>query len=600
MTWHHAGQRYLVVHIPDWQTASLTLAVPPGSSAAVISRGRVLHPSLAARKDGVQVGMKVSSAQILSPNIVLISQDLHSDAVRFEAVIRAIETQVACVYAIRPGLAWALVGGAARWHGGETAVAEAIIDAVSEYVGLECQVGIATGVLTAIVAAHRGDIVPPQDSARYLGPVPLSRVLSFVPEWESLLTAVVRELAVLGIHTCAQLVDADRVQYQARFGPVFHRLYDLAAGGDVFLPRSQQHEYDIRAHYDCQEAQISSDHLMIPMTRLARELTQKMANARVKGRRMITLIGSGNGKKYRREWGGISADKADLIVRRLRWHLQSLLSEGKQQHECGELTGGVAFLEVRVRECEQADPNTPLWGARKDNEGVERCVERIHALLGTEAVLSLHSVGAYDPRSSVRALPWGQYPETAPAREAEWAGAVSEPPEVLCRPPIPVALTVCESRACGQQVELERRNNGGMCVGRASSEEAQIITFPGMSAEGERENSQTERSSVFLEIESRPVLISPRGTLNAAIAHVELLRAPHIDALAHWKIECRYQVEFIEPVWNIRGHWWTDEEEQAHRRRSYVRGRGEDGTELLFVSYGKQWWIEGVYDRVNY
>ncbi len=600
MSVSHTGQRYVVVHIPDWQTASLTLAVPPGSSAAIISRGRVIHASLAARKDGVQVGMKVSSAQILSPHMVVMAEDPHADALRFESVLRAIETQVACVYAIRPGLAWALVGGAARWHGGEAAVAEAIIDAVSEHVGIECYVGIATGVLTAIVAAHRGDIVPSHDSARYLASVPLSQVLNFVPEWETLFSPLIQELAVLGIHTCAQMVGVDRVQYQARFGTVFHRLYDLAVGGEVFLPQAQRYEYDIRAHYDCQEAQFSADHLMIPMTRLATELTQKMAKARVKGRKMVTLIGSSNGQRYRREWGGVSAEKSDLIVRRLRWHMQSLLGEVDEQEESGELNVGVAFLEVQVRECEQAEPHTPLWGVGKENEALERCIERIHTLLGKEAALSLHPVGAYDPRSSVRALPWGQTLELLPTREAEWSGAVSEAPEVLCQPPIPIALTVCESDVCRKHELLPEEEKAGIPVGRVPSKEAQIITFPGMSTERERKSTQAGKPRVFPETGPCPVLISPRGTLNTVIAHMELLRAPKIQALAHWTLERQYRIEFIDPVWNIRGRWWANEAQQGAVRRSYVRGRGEDGTELLFVSYGKQWWIEGVYDRVNY
>lgn len=470
------AQRYVMVRVPDWQTVSLELAVPPGASAAVVSGGRIRHASLRARSDGVEVGMKVSTAQVLSPHMILMPEDIHSDAQRFNMVMCAVHTQIARVYGLYPGMAWALVDGGVRWHGSESAVAEAIIDAVNEHVGLECQVGIATGVLAAVVAAYRGDIVAADNSAQYVAALPLSWVISCVPEWESALGELVGELELLGISRCADLNAERGKYYRAHFGAAFDYLMNLVSGGDVFLPMLDHREYDIRAHYDCEDAQISSDFLMIPMRHLAFEVSQKMLHARLRARSMLTVIGTADGEQHRREWGEIPPDKPDVVARRLRWHMNSLVSGVTHtEGEDSPIGGGVSFLEVRIRECEPADPDTPLWGGYRESEAVPHCVERLHSFLGEGSVFAVYPRGSYDPRSRVDTVQWRQEKLTVPTSEKERVGAVSELPEILCTPPMPVGLRVADSASQEQCAHKDLQ-----LLYDTIAEGSRIIPFPGM------------------------------------------------------------------------------------------------------------------------
>ena len=63
--------------------------------------------------------------------------------------------------------------GAARFHGSEEALAEALVNAVAEFAGCECSVGAADGLLAAILAARFAELVPAGESAAFLAPRPI-------------------------------------------------------------------------------------------------------------------------------------------------------------------------------------------------------------------------------------------------------------------------------------------------------------------------------------------------------------------------------------------------------------------------------------------
>lgn len=656
-------QRYMVVMIPDWAMASLGMAVPPGALAVTAHRGRVVDATLYARRAGVRVGMRVKSAQLLVPHLVILSADPQAEATRFEAVLRALETQVAQARMVVPGVAWTLARGPARWHGSEELAAEALIDAVSEYVGVESRVGIATGTASALLAAQRGEIIPDGEQASYLSDVPVAQMVSLIPQGRARYGELVTQLELLGVATCGNLLACDDRAYYARFGRVFGELHALACGGDVFFPDGQRYLDELNVTYECDEPEIYVERLMIPMTRLAQQMTRKLELQGVSAGAMLTRLKTYSGQEYERRWGQVDATGGDAIVQRILWHIQSLMSHAarsnahigaERNHATGRIhagdtggdtgvgvggvggigggaggtggdigraggTGGgiggcaggetmrgrwgdyrnviasgaddvggeedlgvdgVSSIEVCVSDLCDTTVDSPLWGVTKRRVERERSIEHVTLLLGENAVLFPSIQGAFDPRHRVVLRPWGApLAEVAP-QGGEWEGKVDDPPEIICIPPTPVCLYEAPAPvACPT----------GRQHGYSG---ATIIAFPGMDPAGQHAQEHPPNTGKV------SVRIDAWGMLSCYHALMVLNDQPAPSQLRHWSQGQRIHVTLRDPVWTVRGRWWEKpQSDDAHAPRSYVRACTHDGVELLLVCRGKEWCIEGMYDR---
>ena len=65
--------------------------------------------------------------------------------------------------------------GPGRYFGSDAAAAERIVDVV-ESLDVECSVGVADVLAVAVLAAHRGVIVPPGESAEFCAPLPITEL----------------------------------------------------------------------------------------------------------------------------------------------------------------------------------------------------------------------------------------------------------------------------------------------------------------------------------------------------------------------------------------------------------------------------------------
>src|SRR5690554_2046549 len=162
--------RRVVLWVPDWRVVPAAAAAGIGADmpVAVLQGKGLVAVSAAARYAGVRRGMRKRLAQRACPDLIILSSDEGRDARAFETVAAAAERVVAGVEISRPGLLMIPSAGAARFHGSEAALAEALMTAVAEDVGCESAVGVADGLLAAVMAARANEVVPPGQSADYL------------------------------------------------------------------------------------------------------------------------------------------------------------------------------------------------------------------------------------------------------------------------------------------------------------------------------------------------------------------------------------------------------------------------------------------------
>jgi protein ImuB len=146
--------RVLAIWCPDWLVVAA--GAPATEPVAVMDGGRVLACSAAARAEGVRPGQRRRQAQEHCPEVELIAHDPDRDARAFEPVLVAVESVTSRIEVLRPGECVFPARGAARYHGGEVALATTILTAVDQVLGALCrsQVGIANGRFPATLAAR--------------------------------------------------------------------------------------------------------------------------------------------------------------------------------------------------------------------------------------------------------------------------------------------------------------------------------------------------------------------------------------------------------------------------------------------------------------
>lgn len=468
------GVRTAAVWVPDWPVAAV---VAEGLTAAhlpvAVHDGRaVVAVSALARAEGVQRGMRRRSAQGVCPELVLVPADAGRDARAFEPVAQAVETVVAGVEVARPGIVLLPARGPARHVGSEDALAELLVGRVAEEAGAECQVGIADGVLAAVLAARDGVLVPVGCSAAFLAPRDV-RDLAYVATTRQTgaevdaLTDLLRRLGLRTLGAFAALESRDVI---ARFGGVGDRAHRLARGLDVRPPVTRRPEQDVVVTAELDPPAMRIDAAAFAARRLAEQLSERMLRRGVVCARLRVEARTETGQELVRTWRIEAALTAVELTDRVRWQLEGWIS-GRS---------GAAPSAPLVRLALAAEEVSPagatqdgLWGrARRGETQAGRAALRIQGLLGPGGVLVPVAQGGRDPRARVRLVVWGD--EATPTRrvDAPWPGQIP-PPLPASVPAEPMAVQVLD--AAGRSLEVGER-------GELSGRPVHVLGVPGTRA----------------------------------------------------------------------------------------------------------------------
>ncbi|MBB1243623.1 DNA polymerase Y family protein [Streptomyces durbertensis] len=313
-------RRVLVVWCPDWPVTALSerdaeRAEPADTPVAVVSAGRVVACSPAARAAGVRRRMRPREAQSRCPALRLRERDPAAEARAFEPVAVRIEEHVTPrLEIIRPGLLAFPARGAARYWGGETALAERTVRVVAE-AGFEARTGIADTLFAAALAARRANpeerLIPPGLTSAFLARYPVGVLGS--PE-------LGRLLGRLGISTLGDFaaLPADRVL--SRFGPAGAAAHRTARGLESRAPHSRTPGGDraATAEFDPPEGRLEP--VVFRAKALADELHASLRASGVVCARVEVGVELEDGRRLTRTWRheGLSAQ---AVAERVRWQL---------------------------------------------------------------------------------------------------------------------------------------------------------------------------------------------------------------------------------------------------------------------------------------
>lgn len=431
-----------VLWVPDWPIVAAVSEgeLPAHLPSALCAGSVVVAVSAQARRCGVRPGMSRRTAQSLIPELVIGRVDEGQQVRAFEPVLRAIEGEVADVSVLRPGLAAMGISGAARYHGGEERVAELLIGAAAE-TGVEAQVGAGVGVLTAILAARHGVIVPSEKAVSFLHGHP-TRALSHAATTPQMREEYSRLIGVwerLGLTTLGQVASLRRADVANRFGSVGVQAYRLAQGEDSYVGDTGRAAADLHVGRELDPPAASLDEISFVVQELSERLHDGLARHGLACESLRVVARDEGGQEHNRSWRIDGVPSASELAVRVRWQLSGWL-EGRSEQPP---SGPVARIDLHAEGNYAAGlAGHGLWGeaSRGETEASSAAV-RVQSLLGADAVRTPIMQGGRSPSERIRYVAWGDEakPERDPAHA--WSGQLPEPyPTTVMDPPVPIEL----------------------------------------------------------------------------------------------------------------------------------------------------------------
>src|SRR5512132_3334850 len=561
----------LVVWCPDWPVVAA--GAPPDSLTAVVHANRVVACSAAARAEGVRPGLRRREAQGGCPELELLDHDPTRDARAFEPVLVAVEQLTPWVEVLQPGECAFPARGAARYHGGEPALAVTVTAAVHAAVEGRggCQVGIADGTFAAGLAARHQAIVPPGGSRAFLAPLPVATLGR--PDLADLLVR-------LGLRTLGDLAALPGAALATRFGPEGARAARLASGLDEHPKGARRPPPDLRVTAELDPPADRVDVAAFTAKTLADELVARLDRLGLACPRLRIEAETDQGETLARVWrhdpttpptrpsspdpipraafggspslgpAGPSGRMAATMTERVRWQLDGWLTG-----RTGRLPGALTRLALSPDEVvPDRGRQLGFWGEETEAEQrAARALARIQGLLGPQAVHTARLRGGRDPADRATLAP-------------------SDPPSSGSPAPPPAA-----SRSPGVPGHGPAGASG---VGSGSLRGA--VPWPGqVPAPAPAIVYAEPLPAEVVDATGTTVAVDGRGLLGSLPSRL------------------RIQGRAWSPITAWAGPWLVDErwwDPAAHRRLVRLQATTDQGGAYLLRLTGGRWWVEAIYD----
>ncbi|MFF0635610.1 DNA polymerase Y family protein [Nocardia sp. NPDC004151] len=591
--------RVLVVWCPDWP--AVAAAAEAGAEAtrpvAVLAANRVIACTATARAEGIRRGLRKREAQGRCPELLVAQDDPDRDARLFEPVVTAVDATVPGVEVLRPGMLALSARGAARFFGSEEAAAERLVDAVAA-VGVECQIGIADELSTAVFAARRATLVPSGKGAEFLAPMPISELAG-----EPVLAAPQRVELVdllhrLGLRRIGDFAALTPAEVASRFGADAIVAHRCARALPERPPAARLPAADLTVEQRCDPPIERVDMAAFAGRMLAAELHTKLAATAVACTRLVIHAETESGEEFSRIWRCAEPLTPDSTADRIRWQLDGWLTRRAldrarayraADRDCGARGDGRA--EHRGGRAVRGDGR----GTQRDGRTVYRGDRGAWRPGGAKAdAYEPDPIEAWDSGADAAIVLLRLEPVevvSAGALQLGLWGGVGEDEERARR-----ALIRVQGLLGGDAVRM-----GVLSGGRGPEERITMVTlgdepvpandpaqpWPGRLPEPAPALVLTHHPEVRLEgADGSPVWVSDRGMFTADPVQL------------HWG-SSSWRLSGWAGPWPVDDRWWTHRFEDGFAARAQVQLDAEDAARLralLLIGYDNVWHVEGLYE----
>ena len=418
--------RALALWCPDWPAVTATVAaeLPVDRPVAVVSANRVVACTAGARGEGVQRGLRRREAQGRCPELFVAAVDPDRDGRFFEPVAAAVDALAPGVEVLRPGLLVLAAQGPSGYFGSEEVAAERLVDEVAG-AGVECQVGIADALSTAVIAARRGLLVPPGRSAEFLAPLAVAELASEPSMAAPERTELVDLLRRLGLSTIGAFAALTSADVASRFGADAVLAHRSARGLPERPPAARRAPVELDVELHCDPPVERVDAAAFAARTLAQRLHATLSAAGVACTRLLVRARTDNGEELARTWRCAEPLTPEGTADRVRWQLDGWLTGRSNARP----TAGVVLLRLEPVEVVAAGAlQLGLWGGvGEGDDRARRALVRVQGLLGGEAVQVGVTSGGRGPAERITLLPWGDERVAAADPAAPWPGRLPAP-----------------------------------------------------------------------------------------------------------------------------------------------------------------------------
>lgn len=464
--------RTLAVRCADW--SAVATGRPPGVPVAVVFANRVRSVSPAARAEGVVPGLRRREAQSRCPSVEIHERDESRDARAFEPVLATLEDLAPRLEVTEPGRCAVPTRGPSRYHGGDRALAELVLERVRSVLAAElgrgrvpCRVGVGiadgprAAALAALEALERPDgapvVVSPGATAEFLAPLPVTRLTDagLDPDLPGGTAATAGDLVDvlrrLGLRTLGRFAALPAPDVLARFGAAGLDAHRLALGREERPPNATEPPPDLRVSAALDPPADRVDRAAFTAKALADTLHAELSSRGLACTRVLVVAETEVGDRIERLWRHEGALSAGAIAQRVRWQLDGWLGTGRSR---SRTRGGVSRLELVPDEVvPAAGRQLGFWGGSAEaDERALRALARVQALVGPEAVLVPEWQGGRAPAEQYRLVPLDTVEvgdRSGPTGEP-WPGSLPAPaPAVVWPRPRPAELLDAAGRRVG-------------------------------------------------------------------------------------------------------------------------------------------------------
>jgi protein ImuB len=455
----------LVVWCPDWPVVAA--GAPPQTPVAVVLANRVLACSATARARGVRRGMRRREAQSCCTDLQVFIADPDRDAKAFEPVAAAVEELAPGVEIVRPGLVAVPARGPVGYFGGAEVAAERLVDQVASRTGVECQVGVADGLFAAVLAAHRGILVPQGGSPAFLAPMPITELAAFIsqvgldrtgpnavgrsngkgpdgrPHVPADLIAqqieLVDLLRRLGLRTLGAFAGLAENEVASRFGADAVLAFRLAGGVAQRPPDRRKAPPELMITQVLDPPADRVDAVAFAARMAAQRLHELLGSYGLACTRLAIDAETEHGERDSRVWRCAEPLTVGGIADRVRWQLDGWLRRAR-------LRSGVSLVRLWPEEVVdgrslQLELFAGGGATAADDERAGRALLRVQSLLGPEGVFTPLPEGGRGPAQRINPVPWGDERTARSGPELPWPGQLLRPsPSTVPAEPKPIRV----------------------------------------------------------------------------------------------------------------------------------------------------------------
>ena len=309
---------------------------------------------------------------------------------------------------LRSGVVACPARGPRRYFGSEVAAAERISSSGRGPLDIECSVGVADVLAVAVLAAHRGTIVPPGGSAAFCAALPITELARdpaiSPPERAALTDLLIR----LGITTAGAFAALPEERWRPGSAPMGCRRTgwheDWPNGG---CPAGRSRE-DLTVEQVCDPPLDRVDTAAFAARALAERFHSRLADAGLACTRLAITAVTERDAKLSRIWRCAAPLTAAATADRLRWQLDGWLTAGRTAGKGGG-PGAITRLVLEPIEAIGAGRiQYGLWGSDgQDDQRAGWAFARVQGLLGPESVLAPVRAGGRSAVDRVTLVPWG-------------------------------------------------------------------------------------------------------------------------------------------------------------------------------------------------